>query len=100
MIKKTYVGGADLTEQMLADFNPHIRKGNGPFGWDLVESSMRKTVSDWVPCTCIETQADENGKVRTRFYRLGSDESVSVYELNAIRAALAAFDNGRLLEGQ
>ena len=61
---------------------------------------MRETVSDWVLCTCIETQADENGKVWTRLYHLGSDESVSVYELNAIRAALAAFDNGRPLEGQ
>lgn len=38
MIKKTYVGGADLAEQMLADFKPHIHKHDGPFGWDLLES--------------------------------------------------------------
>lgn len=98
MIKKAYVRGADPTEQKLADFKPHIRKDDGPFGWDSVESSMRKTVSDWAPCTCIETQADENGKVWTRLCHLGGDESVLVYELNAIRAALTAFDNGRLLE--
>lgn len=61
---------------------------------------MRKTVSDWGPCTCIEVQAVENGKVWTNLYHLGSDESVPVYELSAIRAALTAFDNGRLLEGQ
>lgn len=96
MIKKTYVRGADLTEQMLADFKPHIRKDDGPFGWDSFESSMRKTVSDWVPCTYIETQTDENGKVWTRLYHLGSDESVSVYELSAVRAALTAFG----MEGQ
>lgn len=47
MIKKTHVRGADLTEQMLADFKPHIRKDDGPFGWDSFESSMRKTVSNW-----------------------------------------------------
>lgn len=89
MIKKTYVRGADLTEQMLADFKPHIIcKGNGSFGWGSVESSMRKTVSNWVPCTCIEKQADENGKVWTKLYYLGSDESVPVYELNAIRCGV------------
>lgn len=38
MIKKTYVRGADLTERMLAGFKPHIRKDDGPFGWDLFES--------------------------------------------------------------
>lgn len=33
MIKKTYVRGADLMEQMLAGFKPHIIcKDNGPFG--------------------------------------------------------------------
>lgn len=46
MIKKAYVMGVSLTEQMLAGFKPHIRKDNGPFGWDSVESSMRETVSD------------------------------------------------------
>lgn len=89
MIKKTYVRGVD-TEQMLADFKPHIRKNNGPFGWDSVESSMRKTVSGWIPCTCIETQADENGKVWTKLYYLSSDESVPVYELNAIRCGVGS----------
>lgn len=29
MIKKTYVRGADLTEQMLADFKPRIRRDDG-----------------------------------------------------------------------
>lgn len=85
MIKKTYVRGADLTEQMLADFKPHICRDNGPLGWGSVESNMRKTVSDWGPCTCIETQTDENGKVWTKFYHLGGDESVPVCEPNAIR---------------
>ena len=66
---------------------PHPQ-GRRAFGWDSVESSMRKTVSEWVPCTCIETQADENGKVRTKLYYLGGDESVPVYELNAIRCGV------------
>lgn len=87
MIKKAYVRGAD-TEQMLADFKAHIRKDDGPFGWDSFESSMRKTVSDWGPCTCIEKQADENGKVWTKLYYLSSDESVPVYELNTIRCGV------------
>lgn len=88
MIKETYVRAADLTEQMLADFKPHIRKDNGPFGWDSVESSMRETVSEWGPCTCIEAQADENGEVWTELYYLGGDESVPVYELNVIRCSV------------
>ena len=84
-IEKTYVRGAYLTERMLADFKPHIRKDDGPFGWGSVESSMRKAVSDWGPCACIGTQADENDRVWTKFYYLGGGESVPVYELNAIR---------------
>lgn len=40
------------------------------------------------PYTCIEMQTDESGKVWTKFYYLGDDELVPVYELNAIRCGV------------
>lgn len=49
---------------------------------------MRETVSEWGSCNRIETQTDENGKVWTKLYYLGGDESVPVYELNAIRCGV------------
>lgn len=40
------------------------------------------------PYTCIKMQTDESGKVWTKFYYLGDDELVPVYELNAIRCGV------------
>ena len=60
---------------------------------------MRKMVSDWGPCTCIETQANESGKVWTKFYCLGSDESVPVYELNAIRCGVGGLRQREAIGG-
>ena len=76
----SYKRGADLTREMLNDFQAYLT----PTGYEMIINRVKEETPIFGAVTCIASLTNpETGNIIQKQYFLGGDESCAPFELNA-----------------